>query len=350
MFSQILPITLLIAFAVDALIGDPIWLPHPIRLIGKAISVHERLLRRVSKRTDMEVFLGGVLVVSVVGLTYIGMSGVTAFLSHIFGGYNLFWGISYYDVSIGVLGSFAIASNGLISAVLGVGQSLLARDLAQARERLSHVVGRDTQSLKEDGIIRAAIETLAENASDAIIAPLFYFAIGGIELAFAYKAVNTIDSMIGYKNQRYLYFGRIGAKIDDAVNFIPARLTALLICLSAFVLRISNVVAYGACKRYDNYNFKESIRVLLRDGRKHTSPNAGMPEAAMAGALDVRLGGPSYYAGVLVEKPFIGNYEGAQDVQMIRRSVIIVRLVSVMGLLVSMVLSITMRNALWKLI
>ncbi|MBF0537538.1 MAG: cobalamin biosynthesis protein CobD [Nitrospirae bacterium] len=337
------PTVLLLAFVIDALIGDPRWLPHPISLIGRAISIHERLLRRLSSKPAMEVLLGGILTVSVVGLTYLATLALTGVVLRPLQGYSLFPWLSYYDLCLGVIGSFAIATHGLIASVSGLYRALSEGDLIGARASLSHVVGRDTQSLDEGGVIRAAIETLAENASDAIIAPMFYFAIGGVELAFAYKAINTIDSMIGYKNKDYLYFGRIGARVDDVVNFIPARITAILICLGALVLRVAYMLYSIVVKErrfaYMTFDFREGMRVLLRDGRRHTSPNAGMPEAAIAGALDVRLGGPSYYGGVLVEKPFIGNDTATVDVQKIERAILIIRLVSVMGLLVSMVIA-----------
>ncbi|MBF0337901.1 MAG: cobalamin biosynthesis protein CobD [Nitrospirae bacterium] len=342
------PTILLLAFAIDALLGDPRWLPHPISLIGRVISAHERLLRSLSSRPAMEVLLGGILTISVVGLTYVAMLTLTGVvlspLKKCPPVHNLLPGLSYYDLCLGVIGSFAIATHGLLAAVSDVYRCLRAGDLSGAKASLAHVVGRDTQPLTEDGVIRAAIETLAENASDAIIAPMFYFAIGGVELAFAYKAVNTIDSMIGYKNKNYFYFGRIGARVDDIANFIPARITAILICLGALVLKVMHMLYYSVTKEqmfaYKDFNFIEGIRVLVRDGSKHTSPNAGMPEAAIAGALNVRLGGPSYYAGVLVEKPFIGNDTATTAVQKIGNALLIVRVVAVTGLLVSGVIAV----------
>ncbi|MBF0316975.1 MAG: cobalamin biosynthesis protein CobD [Nitrospirae bacterium] len=338
------PTILLLAFVVDVLVGDPRWLPHPISLIGRVISIHERLLRRFSSKPAPEVLLGGILTVSVVGMTYLAMLAVTGIVLTPLKGYHLLPWLSYYDLCLGVIGSFAIATHGLLASVSSVYRHLRTGDLIGARARLAHVVGRDTQSLTEDGVIRAAIETLAENASDGIIAPMFYFAIGGVELAFAYKAVNTIDSMIGYKNKDYLYFGRIGARVDDVVNFIPARMTAILICISSLVLRVVYMLYYSVVKErmfaYKDFDFMEGIRVLRRDGSKHTSPNAGMPEAAIAGVLDVRLGGPSYYAGALVKKPFIGNDTATVDVHKIGRALLVVKVVAVIGVLMSMVIAI----------
>jgi adenosylcobinamide-phosphate synthase len=168
--------------------------------------------------------------------------------------------------------------------------------LKEARLNLSLVVGRDTDSLDEDEARRATIETLAENLSDGLIAPLFYLALGGPVLAWGYKAVNTLDSMIGYKNERYLDLGRFSARLDDAANYIPARLAALLLILAARLLK---------------YDWRRARAVWARDGRLHPSPNSGQPEAAMAGALNIRLGGPSYYGGALSDKPFI-NQDSAQ--------------------------------------
>ncbi|KJU81562.1 Cobalamin (vitamin B12) biosynthesis CbiB [Candidatus Magnetobacterium bavaricum] len=344
------PTVLLLAFVIDVLVGDPRWLPHPISLIGRAISIHERLLRRFSSNPTIEVLLGGILTVSVVGLTYLAMLALTGVVLAPLKAYSLLPGLSYYELCLGVIGSFAVATHGLLASVSSVYRHLRDGDLIGARGKLAHVVGRDTQSLTEDAVIRAAIETLAENASDAIIAPMLYFAIGGVELAFAYKAVNTIDSMIGYKNKDYLYFGRIGARVDDVVNFIPARMTAILICISALVLRGVSMLYCRVVKdwmfAYKDFDFMEGMRVLLRDGSKHTSPNAGMPEAAIAGVLDARLGGPSSYAGVVVEKPFIGNDTATVDVRKIGRALMVVKVVAVIGFLISMVIAILVTSVL----
>jgi adenosylcobinamide-phosphate synthase len=173
-----------------------------------------------------------------------------------------------------------------------VADALISGDLAEARRYLSYIVGRDTENLDEEEIWRAVVETVAENTSDGVIAPLFYLMIGGPVLGLAYKAVNTLDSMVGYKNERYLLFGRASARFDDFVNYIPARLTGLLVVLAAPFLGLPA---------------KQSWRIMARDGRNHSSPNSGIPEASVAGALGVRLGGTNLYGGVPVEKPTIGD-------------------------------------------
>ncbi|MCL4456960.1 MAG: adenosylcobinamide-phosphate synthase CbiB, partial [Nitrospirae bacterium] len=174
-------------------------------------------------------------------------------------------------------------------------ESAKNKDIESARSNLGMIVGRDTQNLSEKGILKATIETSSENLSDGIIAPLFYLAIGGLPLALTYKAINTLDSMVGYKNDRYKNFGWAAARLDDIANYIPARITGALIAVSSSAVFRSP------------FTVRDSLKTMLRDGRKHTSPNAGIPEAAMAGALGVRLGGPSSYGGIIIQKPYIGT-------------------------------------------
>ncbi len=279
---MITPLELLIAFGFDVLIGDPRWLPHPVRIIGKAIEWGEAILRKL-----MPARIGGVLLaVTMVGATYFLTYYAVEFIRLRIGGITA-------TIIIAYLASTTLALRGLVMAVGGVFKS---KDIELARRRLSRIVGRDTASLDEEGIHRAAIETLAENTSDGIIAPLFYLAIGGVPLAMAYKAVNTLDSMVGYKNDRYIKFGWAPARIDDIANFIPARLTGALMVVAASFVRAAHAT--------------DALMTMLRDGGKHSSPNSGIPEAAMAGALGVVLGGPSVYGGVLVEKPRIGEGGG----------------------------------------
>jgi adenosylcobinamide-phosphate synthase len=193
------------------------------------------------------------------------------------------------------LSSTTFATNDLIKSCKAVIDALNTGNKENAREKLSMIVGRDTKQLDGKGILKATIETLSENASDGIIAPMFYFTLGGLPLAMTYKAVNTLDSMVGYKNERYRDFGWAAARLDDIANFIPARITGILIAFSSFILDSSLITCHL------------SLKTMIRDGRKHLSPNSGIPEAAMAGALGVRLGGPSTYGGILVEKPYIGE-------------------------------------------
>jgi adenosylcobinamide-phosphate synthase len=191
-----------------------------------------------------------------------------------------------------VLLSFAITPRSLAEAGREIKDYLLAGDLVQARTKVGWIVGRDTDSLDEAGATRATVETVAENIVDGIVSPLFYAAIGGVPLAFLYRAVNTLDSMVGYKNEKYLHFGMVAARVDDVFNYIPARLTGLLIIIAAFILR---------------YDAKGAMKTILRDAAKHPSPNSGIPEAAVAGALGIRLGGLNYYGGVASFRAYMGE-------------------------------------------
>ena len=193
------------------------------------------------------------------------------------------------------------------------------------------IVGRDTQNLDEKGVLRAVIETVSENLSDGVIAPLFYLAIGGLPLAIAYKAINTLDSMVGYKNEKYLSFGWAAAKLDDAANFIPARVTGLLVVLASYCYYLLRKPGSALSVA------RASFQVMKRDGRNHTSPNSGIPEAAMAGALGVRLGGPSTYGGVLVQKPFIGDAVSEDYRTASEQAVAIVVLAAVIAVLAAVI-------------
>ncbi|NOZ25692.1 MAG: cobalamin biosynthesis protein CobD [Nitrospirae bacterium] len=297
------PAQIVLAFLVDSLIGDPKWIPHPIRCIGEYISWLEDRARRVCHSPAAEKVSGGVVVAAVVGSTYLVTYLFTETVSSVFRNVSILNIVSANDTVIAIAGSLTIALRGLRESAGNVLSELKRSDLDSARERLGHIVGRDTEGLGEEGILRATVETLAENLSDGVIAPMFYFAIGGLPLAMAYKAVNTLDSMLGYRNERYMNFGYAAARLDDMVNYIPARLTAWTIVSSAAVLSL--VVR--------RVNPLKAARIMLRDGRKHSSPNAGLPEAAMAGALGIRLGGPSSYGGVVHDKPFIG--EGGREIE-----------------------------------
>jgi adenosylcobinamide-phosphate synthase len=366
-----IPLQLLAAFAVDICVGDPRWIPHPVRYIGKLTEFLERLLRRPTRPPLFNILSGALAAAATVGLTY----GV----AYVFAGvilpplrqYTIFGKISLYDLTIGVTGSLVLAQNGLIKSVLQVRDKLEGGDTGGARAALSLIVGRDTRTLTHEGIARAAIETAAENTSDAIIAPLFYFALGGLPLAFAYKAVNTLDSMIGYKNEKYLYFGRAAARADDIANYIPARLTGIVMVLAVFAITVVKLLYYVPVNylsmNKDNGNksetlksgggsngcggsgggrmpgrfdgFTGSLATLLRDGGKHSSPNAGIPEAAMAGALGVRLGGPSYYGGLIVEKPSIGRAVEEADAAKITAAAAITAVSSYVGLMAAVALA-----------
>jgi len=275
------PLILISAILLDLLLGDPRWLPHPVVGIGRMIAALERLLRRLVRNER----LGGVLLlVSVVGATCL----LTFFLLQGAYGVNRYLGACV----AAVMSWTCLAARSLHLESKLVADRLAAGDLQGAREYLSRIVGRDTDNLDEAGIWRALVETVAENASDGVIAPLCYLMIGGPALGLAYKAVNTLDSMVGYKNERYLRFGWASARFDDLANWLPARITGVLMTAAAPLTGLSG---------------RNALRIMLRDGRNHSSPNSGIPEAAAAGALGVRLGGASRYFGTLVEKPTIGD-------------------------------------------
>jgi adenosylcobinamide-phosphate synthase len=272
-----------LAYALDWLVGDPEWAPHPVRWMGWLIQTGESFLRRFIHTPRAE-FVGGLLL----SLSVVGAFGVGSWLL-------LIWLGRLNHVAAFVVALYfavtTLATRSLLDEVRAVSRLLLISDLSGARRQVARIVGRDTAELDEPEVTRAVIETLAESASDGVVAPMFYLAIGGAPAALAYKAVNTLDSMIGHQDERYELFGKFAARLDDAANFIPARLTALLFVLAAWALRL---------------DWRGAWRVLRRDGAKHKSPNAGRPEAAMAGALSVQLGGTNYYGG----EPHYGQHLG----------------------------------------
>lgn len=275
------------AFILDMALGDPRRFPHPVVLIGKMITFLEGKMRDFTKSKTAELWAGATLAVFVPITALFGTALIIGLASLI--DYRAGWFAAVF------LGYTTIAAKSLYAESQKVAHRLYAGDVQGARKELSYLVGRDTHNLDEKEITRALVETVAENTSDGVIAPIFYLAIGGPPLAMAYKAVNTLDSMVGYKNEKYLYFGRASARLDDLVNFIPARITAILIVMAAFVLR---------------KDWRGAWRITLRDRRNHPSPNSGYPEAAVAGAIGRRLGGLSYYAGIPSNKPFIGDEHG----------------------------------------
>ena len=286
---------LIYGFILDLIIGDPRWMPHPVRWMGKYISGGEKFLRKIFPDNRWGHVMGGMILT----MTLVCLAIAIPLL--------ILWGATLLEPIIlektgwvvdlsAIISVFmcwqTIACKDLKKETMAVYSSLVSGDLPGARKNLSRVVGRDTLYLSEPAVCRAAVETVAENASDGVIAPMFFFAIGGAPLAFAYKAINTLDSMIGYKNEKYFFFGRYAAILDDIANFIPARITGILMVVASLVIQL---------------NTKEAWRILRRDRKKHTSPNAGVPEAACAGALTVRLGGLSMYNFKPVDKPYIGD-------------------------------------------
>ena len=269
------------AFVLDLLIGDPRSLPHPIRLMGTAIRSSEKRFRN-GRFSDT---IAGCLVAILLVLSTWFLCAAAVRGAH-----------AMHPVSAHVLHTififYALSAKSLKTEASKVFATLKGKDLREAKRQLSSIVGRDVAPLDETGVVRAVVETVSENLVDGVIAPLFYAVLGGGPLAMAYKMVNTLDSMIGHKNERYKRFGWFAARLDDTANLIPARMSAIVISFSALVLRLP---------------FLRTIRTALKDGQKHLSPNAGIPEAAFAGALGIRLGGPNFYEGHLVEKPYIGQ-------------------------------------------
>lgn len=278
----------LCGFLLDLILGDPYWLPHPVRLIGKLISeLDKRLLTLQGQRNDKKEFRRGmVLTATVLLLTTLTVTILLA------GAYVIHPLLGSVVETVMVYQILAVRSLRVES--MKVYHSLQNEGIAEARKAVSMIVGRDTETLDEEGVIKAAVETVAENTSDGVIAPMLYTAIGGPVLGFLYKAVNTMDSMIGYKNDRYLYFGRAAARLDDIVNYIPARISAWLMILAAFLMG----------KEYDA---EHAFRIYKRDNRKHASPNSAQTESVCAGALGIQLAGDARYFGKTVKKPYIGD-------------------------------------------
>ena len=266
----------------DLLFGDPVWLYHPVRLIGNWISWAERQLRKVCGSHLMAA--GGVLWVMTALMAFLIPFALLALAG---------WLHPALRFLLETFWCFQIlAARSLSSESRKVYEKLKESDLPGARRAVSMIVGRDTEKLTEEGVTKAAVETVAENTSDGVTAPLIYMMIGGAPLGFLYKAVNTMDSMLGYKNDRYLYFGRIPAKMDDIFNYIPARITGLLMTAAAF---------------FTGLDGKNAWKIYRRDRRKHASPNAAQTESVCAGALGVQLAGDAVYFGKVYKKEFIGD-------------------------------------------
>ena len=275
-------------FLLDLILGDPYCLPHPIRWIGTLIAKLEKALLDVTGQREekKELKQGGLLVLSVLGITV----SVSTLL--LVGSYLIH---PYLGLVVETIMTYQIlATKCLKVESMKVYKSLKTERLESARKAVSMIVGRDTSVLDEMGVAKAAIETVAENTSDGVIAPMLYTALGGPVLGWFYKAINTMESMVGYKNEKYLYFGRTAAKLDDVVNYIPARISAYLMILSSFV----------AGKAFDG---KRAYQIYKRDNRKHASPNSAQTESVCAGALGIQLAGDASYFGKIVQKPYIGD-------------------------------------------
>ena len=308
------------AFLLDCLLGDPRWLPHPICLIGKLIACTEKGMRRLVKNE----FLGGLLLVIVVITVSTAVPWAILFLAGMIN--------PWVETVLQVWFCYQIlAMKSLRTESMRVYTPLKAGDLPLARKYLSWIVGRETDRLDEEGVAKAAVETVAENTSVGVVAPLIFMAIGGAPLGFLYKAINTMDSMVGYKNDKYIRFGRAAARLDDAANFIPARLSALLMILAVYILR------------FDGGNAR---RIYRRDRHNHKSPNSAQTESVCAGALHIQLAGPAVYFGQLVEKPTIGDRDRpttAEDIRLTNRLMIGTSVLAVL-------LMIGLRLAAWGLL
>lgn len=288
-------IAFFIGFIIDLILGDPYWLPHPIRLIGNLIAA---LDIKLNKGNNL-IFKGFILVIIVLVLTFL----VTILLLLAAYRINDVLGCALESIMTYQI----LATKCLKTESMKVYNELMKNDIEGARKAVSMIVGRDTAVLDGTGITKAAVETVAENTSDGVIAPMIYLAIGGPVIGFLYKAINTMDSMIGYKNDKYLYFGRAAAKLDDIVNYIPSRISAVIMILSCF---------FGG-KDLDG---KNAYRIYTRDNRKHSSPNSAQTEAACAGALHIRLAGDAWYFGKLVKKQYIGDNDRTVEYEDIKRA------------------------------
>lgn len=266
-------IPLIVGYLLDLLFGDPYNMPHPVKLFGRLISLADNRLNKGANRF----FKGLVTSMVLITTTWISLFIIVKSLT------DLPW--VYYPLA-SILVYWGLANKCLIDETRLVEKALSENGLDAGRKQLSYIVGRDTSKLNANQIRTAVLETLSENLSDGVIAPLFYYALGGIPLMLAYKMINTLDSMIGYKNDKYLHFGKFAAKLDDVANFIPARITAILMVLITWN--------------------KRGVQFIFNFGNKHASPNSGYPEAALAGILNCRFGGPNQYHGIIVDKPYIG--------------------------------------------
>ena len=294
-------LSLLIGWVLDLLLGDPAWLPHPVVGFGKMISFGEKRFNKGSHRMLKGALMAIILIGFVFTLTWLICLPLT----------------SYFLLLTSILIFYCLAGTTLIREVREVFRAV-DRSLEEGRKQVARIVGRDTSELSAQEIRTAALETLAENLSDGVIAPLFWLALGGVPAMVTYKMVNTLDSMIGYRTERYKDFGCWAARIDDVANFIPARLTALLMVLAA--------------------GKPQLIAFVWRNGRRHASPNSGYPEAALAGALNCRFGGPHYYFGELFDKPYIGENARELTTADMQKAVRINRIAEILAIVIIIVI------------
>jgi adenosylcobinamide-phosphate synthase len=296
------------AFILDLILGDPLFLPHPVRWMGRAIETMEPRFRNLPVReTTAGLIFSLALIVGTWGLVFALV--ILARAIHPLFGFGIEILIIYYSISVRCL----------VKSAMDVHRSLAQKNLNEAKKKVAQIVGRDVEPLSAQGVAQATVETVAENLVDGVISPLFFAAIGGAPLAAAYKMVNTLDSMVGYKNEKYRQFGKASARIDDIANFIPARLSVLVVALASRILAGKKSLAF---------------RTAMKEGAHHSSPNAGFPEAAFAGSLGVKLGGAHYYHGHLVPKPQIGIQFGKVSLNHIQKACDLMILAAVIWLLI----------------
>lgn len=277
--------SIFLGFVIDWCIGDPYCIPHPVVWVGKGISKSEKLLRKIFPQTSKGELKGGIVIAVLIPVMSFFISSLILFVAYkisfvLWFILNTFWA---YQIP---------ASRCLCKESKKVYNALKEKDLSESRKLLSWLVGRDTSNLTEEEVTKACVETVAENTSDGITAPLLYMIIGGVPLGFFYKAVNTLDSMIGYRNEKYEYFGKASATLDDIMNWLPSRICGIFMIISAWMLKL---------------DFRQSFKVFKRDRKNHLSPNSAQTESAVAGALGIQLGGTHIYFGKTVEKPTIGD-------------------------------------------
>ena len=317
-------IALLIGWVADLLLGDPAWLPHPVVGFGKMIAFGEKRLNKGSHRR----LKGAVMAVFLIVLVFAAVWLICRLLYLLPSPFGEGLGVRLLFDAIIVF--YCLAGTTLIREVREVFLAL-DRSLEEGRVQVARIVGRDTSELSAQEVRTAALETLAENLSDGVIAPLFWFALLGVPGMLAYKMVNTLDSMIGYRTERYKDFGCWAAHIDDIANYIPARLTALLMICGYWLLAVSN---------WPKAKNQKLIAFVCRYGRNHASPNSGYPEAALAGILNCRFGGPHYYFGQLFEKPFIGENDRELTTADMKKAIRVNRMAEVLMVLLVALLSV----------
>ena len=294
-----------IAYVLDLIFGDPQNVVHPVQVIGKIISAGEKILLR----KKYKFLAGAVLNIFTVSITYTLMYLISKSVK-----------ISMFFITIEIYLMYTIFSiNSLAREGNRVYRILKEGDIEKARKDLSYLVSRDTETMDEKMIIRSTMETISENTVDGIVAPMFYMFLGGMPLAMAYKAINTLDSMVGYKNEKYMDFGKFSAKVDDMANFIPARITGILIVLASMIL---------------GYDYKNSLKIFIRDRKNHSSPNSAHSEASVAGALGVQFGGNVSYFGKEINKPTIGDKTKDFELEDIRKNIRIMYVTSFLSLVI----------------